>query len=459
MVRNGESFQPVPDSSSITSPKQLKATDLRLICLDAGADDVGFVDIGRSALDPERKDILTAYPRTRTIICLVIRLNAENIRSQARHIASDEIHHATDTVATIGRTILRRLNALGVRGSIEPADFPMDMGRFPGKMWNVSHKIMAVESGLGHMGLNRLVIHPQFGNFIRMTSLLVDAELDVYGSPLDHSLCDRCGLCISVCPVGAIHRKAPFDFIACMTHSYRDNFSGFMDMLDSLLRSPSMDSFRQRFTDRETASMWQSLMYKMNYKCGYCMAVCPAGQAGHFCGSSNDFLQEVPLPLKDKKNQVTNKKEIIENVVKPLQQRAETVYVIPGSDAECNARHKVPHKTIKSVSNNIRPSSVANFLASMQLAFQRHQSEGLSATYHFSFSGSEQVEATIFIKDNSISIERGHAGVPDVQIHADAKTWLRVLHKESSMLKEIILRRIRVKGPMKLFKAFGKCFV
>jgi putative sterol carrier protein len=95
----------------------------------------------------------------------------------------------------------------------------------------------------------------------------------------------------------------------------------------------------------------------------------------------------------------------------------------------------------------------------MQLAFQRHQSEGLSATYHFSFSGSEQVEATIFIKDNSISIERGHAGVPDVQIHADAKTWLRVLHKESSMLKEIILRRIRVKGPMKLFKAFGKCFV
>jgi putative sterol carrier protein len=43
-------------------------------------------------------------------------------------------------------------------------------------------------------------------------------------------------------------------------------------------------------------------------------------------------------------------------------------------------------------------------------------------------------------------------------VHADAKTWLRVLHKETSMIKQIVLRRIRVKGPLTLFKAFGKCF-
>jgi putative sterol carrier protein len=45
-----------------------------------------------------------------------------------------------------------------------------------------------------------------------------------------------------------------------------------------------------------------------------------------------------------------------------------------------------------------------------------------------------------------------------VRIEADSKTWLRVLHKESNMIKEIVFRKIRVKGPMKLFKAFGKCF-
>ena len=203
----------------------------------------------------------------------------------------------------------------------------MDMGKFPGKIWNVSHKIMAVESGLGHMGLNRLVIHPVFGNFIRLTSLLIDTELDTYGTPLSKSSCDNCGLCLSACPVGAIQRHKPFDFMSCMTHAYRDNFSGFMDMLDSLLRSSDMDSFRQRYSDRETASMWQSLMYKMNYRCGYCMAVCPAGQAARPAGSRKEFVHDVVLPLKN---------------------RHEQVYVAHGSKAENKAQAN-PNKQVRLV--------------------------------------------------------------------------------------------------------------
>ena len=332
MVSTGAPGRPSPDKCPSSGPKQLEAAVLRRICLEAGADDAGFVEIDRPALDHERDDILTAYPRTRTIICLAVHLNPENMRSQARHVASDEFHHATDAVSTVGRNILRRLNALGVRGTIEPADFPMDTGRFPGKTWNVSHKVMAVESGFGHMGLNRLVIHPQFGTFIRLTCVLIDAELDRYGSPLESSLCDRCGLCLSACPVGAIHRQEPFDFMACMTHAYRDNVMGFMDMLDSLQRSPDMDAFRQRFTDRETASMWQSLMYKLNYRCGYCMAVCPAGQAGNFCGSKKDFLEEVVLPLKN---------------------RPEQVYVMPDSAAEKRAQANA-HKEVRRIGFSIR---------------------------------------------------------------------------------------------------------
>jgi putative sterol carrier protein len=110
------------------------------------------------------------------------------------------------------------------------------------------------------------------------------------------------------------------------------------------------------------------------------------------------------------------------------------------------------------VGNGIRPPSVAGFVAVMPRVFQRHQSAGLDATYHFTFTGNEQVEATVIIKDKAINVQRGHTGIPDVRVQADATTWLRVLHKESSMIKEIIFRRIRVKGPMKLFKAFGRCF-
>ena len=288
---------------------------------------MGFVEIQRPALDFERDDILAAYQHTQTIICIAVHLNPENMRSAARHISSDEFHHATYSLGNIARTILRRLKALGVRGVVMPADFPMDMGKFSGKIWNVSHKIMAVESGLGHMGLNRLIIHPAFGNFIRLTSVLIDTQLDAYGTPLSTSSCDNCGLCLSVCPVGAIQRHIPFDFMSCMTHAYRDNVAGFMDMLDSSLRSSDMDSFRQKYSDQETASMWQSLMYKMNYRCGYCMAVCPAGQAAR---------------------PTSSRKEFVHNVVLPLKNRPKQIYVAHGSNAEKKAKAN-PHKQARLV--------------------------------------------------------------------------------------------------------------
>ena len=185
--------------------------------------------------------------------------------------------------------------------------------------------------------------------------------------------------------------------------------------------------------------MWQSLANGPCYKSVYCMAVCPAGD------------EVIPRYLADKK-------KFVEDVVKPLQQKKETVYVLPGSDAESHVVSMFPHKKIKRVGNGIRPPTVAAFLASMPRAFQRHKSEGLDATYHFTFTGNEQIEATIIIKDKTISIKEGHTGLPDIRVHADAKTWLRVLHKESAMFKEIIFRRIRVKGPIQLFKAFGRCF-
>jgi hypothetical protein len=169
------------------------------------------------------------------------------------------------------------------------------------------------------------------------------------------------------------------------------------------------------------------------------MAVCPAGD------------EVIPQYLADKKN-------FIENVVKPLQQKTETVYVLPRSDAESHVLSKFPHKKVKRVGNGVRPPSVAAFIASMPLAFQRHKSEGLCATYHFTFTGDECIEATVVIKDKTIQVKQGHVGVPDVRVNADAKTWLRVIHKETPILKEIIFRRIRVKGAMKLFKAFGECF-
>lgn len=92
------------------------------------------------------------------------------------------------------------------------------------------------------------------------------------------------------------------------------------------------------------------------------------------------------------------------------------------------------------------------------MAFERNKSTGLDATYHFTFTGEEHVSATVTIANKALTVKKGHEGVADIHIQADCRAWLRVLHKDSAMLKEIVFRHIRVKGPIRLLKAFGNCF-
>src|SRR4051794_31224304 len=84
----------------------LNAGWLKQLLLDAGADDVGFVEIGRPALDQQRDDIFKAFPHTKTLISFVVRMNREAIRSPARSVANTEFHHSGDDVNEIARSVV-----------------------------------------------------------------------------------------------------------------------------------------------------------------------------------------------------------------------------------------------------------------------------------------------------------------------------------------------------------------
>ena len=314
---------------------RFSAEMIRQICLEAGADDAGLVDIAQEGLASEREGILRVYPATRSIIALVRVMNRENLRSPSRYPANDEAHCVGDEFSRICRDILRRLNVQGIRGVVVTKAFPMDMSRWPGKIWDVSHKTLAVAAGLGHLGINRLVMHPKHGNHIQLNSILINAEFDQYDQPLTHNPCLECGLCAGICPVGAISKDGAFDFMACSTHSYRYNMVGFQDWVDAVISSSDMAAYRARFQDRETAALWQSLMFRID-RCGYCMAVCPAGE-----DVKGDYLG--------------NKKTYYQQIVKPLKERQEPVYVVTGSRAEEVARRN-PHKEVRCVQSfSVRP--------------------------------------------------------------------------------------------------------
>jgi hypothetical protein len=74
--------------------------------------------------------------------------------------------------------------------------------------------------------------------------------------------------------------------------------------------------------------LWQSLSYGANYKAAHCLAVCPASE-------------DVIAPF------LENRATYLKDIVKPLQERKDTIYVVKGSDAEEYVQHKFPHKEVK----------------------------------------------------------------------------------------------------------------
>jgi epoxyqueuosine reductase QueG len=410
--------------------------DLRRMALAAGADDVGVVSLDHPELVEERPFIERALPGTRTLVALVLRMHPDNVQSPQRSVANREFHrtgHETDEVA---HRLAVALSARGHRAINPSMAFPMEVDHFPGRTWIVSHKRVAVAAQVGKMGLHRSVIHPRFGSFILLGTVLTSAEVGRRAAPLEFNPCVDCKLCVAACPVGAIEPEGAFRFSACYDHNYREFMTGFGDFVEEVADSGSRGELRKRVSPSETASMWQSLAYGPNYKAAYCIAVCPAGEEllGPFLRDRASHLQQV---------------------VRPLTQRTEPVYVVAGSDAEEHVRRRFPHKPVRLVRSSLGATSAAAFFKALPLVFQRRPARGLRATYHFQLTGEPPTSVTVQIDDGALQIHDGLVGSADVEVSGSGQVWLEVPTKQRSPVWAVLSRRLRVRGPRALLGRFA----
>jgi Fe-S-cluster-containing hydrogenase component 2 len=424
---------PSPRASGITREELVR------LALEAGADDAGVVGIEDAALDVDRADVLTAFPRARSLLAFAVRMNRAPIRSPARSLANLEFHARTRHVDEVARALVAELERRGIAAVNPAAGFPMEMERFPGKSWVISHKLVAQAAGLGRIGWHRNLIHPRFGSFVLLGTVALAAEVEVRSAPLDSNPCFTCKLCVAACPVGAIAADGRFDFAACYTHNYREFMGGFGDWVEQVAESSGAADYRGRVSDAETASLWQSLAFGPNYKAAYCIAACPAGE-------------DVIAPYR------ADKASFLAEVVQPLRDKQESVYVVPGSDAEAYVRARLPHKRVRRVGTRFRPRTISGFLRGLDLVFQRSRARGLAARYHFDFTGSEAARATVVIAEQRVEVAQGLEGAADVRVRVDGQHWLAIVRGERSLLFALLSGRLRVRGRFSLFRAFGRCF-
>ena len=169
------------------------------------------------------------------------------------------------------------------------------------------------------------------------------------------------------------------------------------------------------------------------------MAVCPAGE----------------IPMADYS---PDKKNYVQQIVKPLKEKAEPIYVLAGTRAEKTVA-KNPNKEARIVHSPLRPTSIEDFLNGVQVIFNSEKAKGVSLNLHFQFSGEDESSATIQIKDKQIQVMDGHKGKPSLKVQADARTWLKLVNEEISTFKAIISGKLKVKGNPLLMNQFKSCLM
>lgn len=78
-------------------------------------------------------------------------------------------------------------------------------------------KQYAVEAGLGWIGRQSLLVTPEYGSYVLLGELVLNAETDEYDKPMESAGCGECRRCIDACPTGAIVEPMVINTSRCIS--------------------------------------------------------------------------------------------------------------------------------------------------------------------------------------------------------------------------------------------------
>ena len=81
----------------------------------------------------------------------------------------------------------------------------------------ILEKQYAVEAGLGWIGRQSLLVTPEYGTYVLLGELVLNAEVDELDKPLEGVGCGECRRCMDACPAGAIVEQMIIDTARCIS--------------------------------------------------------------------------------------------------------------------------------------------------------------------------------------------------------------------------------------------------
>jgi hypothetical protein len=118
--------------SSPKTPIQqfLDGNMLKKLAAESGADDSGLISIDDPLLADQRQDILSAFPKCKSLLSIVCRLNRNNVRCIDRAVSDTEYIQTFHRVNEVCRRVASTLEKDGINALYPASGFPMDMSMF-----------------------------------------------------------------------------------------------------------------------------------------------------------------------------------------------------------------------------------------------------------------------------------------------------------------------------------------
>lgn len=138
----------------------------------------------------------------------------------------------------------------------------------------------AVEAGLGTLGLNGMLLTPQFGPRVILAAVVTMAPLEA-SVRINRSLClgEQCGRCLLACPGSAV-RQWHLDVEACRPYSAPYDYPFFRDHVQQIVSEPDPGRKWEIASSTRSLMFWQSMLRGVGVEtgCTRCQDVCPVGE-------------------------------------------------------------------------------------------------------------------------------------------------------------------------------------
>jgi epoxyqueuosine reductase QueG len=211
------------------------------LAYEMGADLVGVASADSFEEAPAGHRPQNLLRRARSVVVMGVHL-----LDSAFELAPSREYSITYQVANleldrIAFHVARYLQGEGHRALQVPASPPYDLEC---NMGDLSHRHAGQLAGIGVFGKNSLLLSPEFGPRIRLTSVVTDAALEP-SAPLDVDLCEDCDLCLHACPVDALEGPGIVNKSVCDARHVTEG-------------------------ERLQLDGWEQM-------CGVCIRVCPVG--------------------------------------------------------------------------------------------------------------------------------------------------------------------------------------